>query len=79
MASILYALDQNFPQPIVNALTRFQAHAELRRPPSLSSAVPRQNGREAAGCRVLRSDGDRRLAPRAGSLQRVAQVLFLLV
>lgn len=29
MAPVLYALDQNFPQPIVNALTRFQVHAEL--------------------------------------------------
>jgi hypothetical protein len=29
LAPVLFALDQNFPQPIVNALTRFQAHAEL--------------------------------------------------
>ena len=29
MAPVLFALDQNFPQPIINALTRFQAHAEL--------------------------------------------------
>jgi hypothetical protein len=29
LAPVLFALDQNFPQPIVNALTRFQARAEL--------------------------------------------------
>jgi len=29
LADVLFALDQNFPQPIVNALARYQQHAEL--------------------------------------------------
>ncbi|HWV87344.1 MAG TPA: hypothetical protein VNZ62_17975 [Capillimicrobium sp.] len=29
MATVLFALDQNFPQPVIDPLVRFQAHAEL--------------------------------------------------